>query len=272
MNLKLKNDIEEIISLLVLIINSAKNDEVGSALENLEEILPNSILGHGIPDDNNCIYSSENSATIILEDSITPESIMSYPIFIPKYLLELNRSNSLLKVKATLCFKFEPLKHHYLAYCPLHLAFGVTRNLPLEDYLKDKTGSVIKTEKDKPIPLGINNNKTSNVFVSDSWSQDYYFKAKMLSNTQRINFSISKKVLLEEDCVLKIAVNAKLHKLLNELDKGKLKNEKIPFSIVFTIEENTVKNTKSGKLYDELIAINNLEAINTADATLEAEA
>lgn len=246
-----------------LIINSAKNDEVGSALENLEEMLPNSILGHGIPDDNNCVYSSENSATIILEDSIVPDSIMSYPILIPKYLLDLNRSNALLKVKATLCFKFEPLKHHYLAYCPLHVAFGVFRNKGLEEYGFD--------EKGEKISLGINNNKTSNFVFSESWSQDYYFKAKMLSNTQRINFSISKKVLLEENCVLKIAVNAKLHKLLNELDKSKLKNEKIPFSIVFTIEENTVKNTQSGKLYDELVAINKLEAINTADATLEAE-
>lgn len=246
-----------------LIINSAKNDEVGSALENLEEILPNSILGHGIPDDNNCVYSSENSATIILEDSIVPESIMSYPILIPKYLLDLNRSNALLKVKATLCFKFEPLKHHYLAYCPTHVAFGVFRNKGLEEYGFN--------EKGEKISLGINNNKTSNFVFSESWSQDYYFKAKMLSNTQRINFSISKKVLLEEECVLKIAVNAKLHKLLNELDKSKLKNEKIPFSIVFTIEENTVKNAQSGKLYDELVAINKLEAINTAHAALEGE-
>jgi hypothetical protein len=247
-----------------LIINSAKNDEVGNAFENLEEILPNSILGHGIPDDNNCVYSSENSATIILEDSILPDSIMSYPILIPQYLLDLNRSNALLKVKATLCFKFEPLKHHYLAYCPLHVAFGVFRNKELEEYGFN--------EKGEKISLGINNNKTSNFVFSESWSQDYYFKAKMLSNTQRINFSISKKVLLEEECVLKIAVNAKLHKLLNELDMSKLKNEKIPFSIVFTIEENTVNKTQTGKLYDELVAINELEAFNTADATLEAEA
>lgn len=246
-----------------LIINSAISEEVGNAFESLEEILPNAILGHGIPDDQNCIYSSENSVTIILEDSILPESIKSYPIVIPKYLLDLNRSNALLKVKATLCFKFEPLKHHYLAYCPLHIGFGVFRNKALEEYGFD--------EKGETISLGINNNKTSNFVFSESWSQDYYFKAKMLSNSQRINFPISKKVLIEEDCVLKIAVNAKLHKLLNELDKSKLRTQSIPFSIVFTIEENTVKNTQSGKLYDELIAENNLEAINTADATLEAE-
>lgn len=247
-----------------MIINSAKSDEVGNAFDSLESILPQSILGHGIPDDENCIYSNENSVTIILEDEILPENIKSYPIQIPEYLLELNRSNALLKVKATLCFKFEPFKHHYLAYCPLHLAFGIFRNLPLEKYKVDDSG--------KEIPLGINNNKTSNFVFSESWSQDYYFKAKMLSNTQKINFSISKKVLQEENCILKIAVNAKLHKLLNELDKSKLKNRSIPFSIVFTITENTVKNTQSGRLYDELVAINELEAENFAIVTLEAEA
>jgi len=246
-----------------LIINSAKNDEIGDAFENLDDMLPNSILGHGIPDEHNCVYSSENSVTIILEDDIVPENIKSYPIKIPKYLIDLNRSNSLLKVKATLCFKFEPLKHHFLAYCPLHVAFGVFRNKKLEEYGFD--------EKGNQISIGINNSKTSNFRFSESWSQDYYFKAKMLSNTQRINFSISKKVLLEENCILKIAVNAKLHKLLNELDKSKLKDSKIPFSIVFTIEENTVKNTYTGKLYDELIAINDLTAINSLDVTIEAE-
>src|SRR5689334_20986148 len=81
-------------------------------------------------------------------------------------------------------------------------------------------------EKGNQISVGINNNETSNFVFSESWSQDYYFKPKMLSNTQKISFSISKKVLLEENCVLKIAVNAKLHKLLSELDKSKLRDRK----------------------------------------------
>ncbi|MDZ4759431.1 MAG: hypothetical protein SGJ10_15000 [Bacteroidota bacterium] len=93
----------------------------------------------------------------------------------------------------------------------------------------------------------------------------------MLSNTQRINFSISKKVLIEEDCVLKIVVNAKLHKLLNALDKSKLKDRKITFSIVFTIEENTQIKNRTGRLYDELTAINTLELLNTIE-DMEAEA
>jgi hypothetical protein len=246
-----------------LIINSAQANEIADAFENLEEISPNSILGHGIPDDENCIYSSENKITIILDDKIKPEEIKSYPIIIPPYLLELNRKNSLLKVRATLCFKFNPLKNHHLAYCPFHLAFGVFRNLPLQEYIKDKLGNLIS--------VGINDNKTENFKFAESWSQDYYFKAKMLTNSQKVSFSISKKILEEEKGTLKIVVNAKLHKLLSELDKSRLKDTDISFSLVFTIEESPVKNENTNRLYDELIAYNNLEALNILEADLDAE-
>ncbi|MDZ4759432.1 MAG: hypothetical protein SGJ10_15005 [Bacteroidota bacterium] len=120
-----------------LIFNAAMDSDIGKAFERVEDILPNSIIGHGIPDDKSCLYSSENSATIILEDDIHPDNIQSYPIQIPKYLIDIDQTSSLLKVKATLCFKFEPLKHHYLAYNPLHISFGVFRNKPLEDYAYD---------------------------------------------------------------------------------------------------------------------------------------
>jgi Subtilase family len=254
-----------------LIINSAQANEVGDAFENLEDISYQSILGHGIPDDDVCLYSSENKITIILDDSIKPEQIKSFPIYIPPYLLDLNRKSSLLKVKATLCFKFEPLKHHHLAYCPLHLAFGVFRNLPLSEYITDEKGNILKDDNDKPISTGINDNKTGNFIFAESWSQDYYFKAKMLSNTQKVSFSILKRVVDEEKCCLKICVNAKLHKLLSELDKSKLKDKHIPFSIVFTIEEIPVKNANTNRLYNELIDYNKLEALNIAEADLEAE-
>jgi hypothetical protein len=257
-------------SIKALIINSAHNDELGNALGALKDTLPTAILGHGVPHDNNCLYSSENSVTIILEDSIVAGNIKSYAIKIPTYLLDYERSKALLKVKATLCFKFDPLKHHSLAYCPLHIAFGVFRNKPLEEYAVDHEGKLLKDDKKNNIPLGINNNTTANFKFSESWSQDYYYKAKMLSNTQRINFSISKKVLEEENCILKIAVNARIHKLLNEIDKAELENKEVPFSIVFTIEENTIEQT--GRLYDELVAINNLNALNLIEGDLEAEA
>jgi len=255
-----------------LIINSSKKDEMGDALTGLKFLSPDAIMGHGVPNEARCIYSSENLVTMILEDSILPGDIISYPINIPKYLVDLNHAFGVLNVKATLCFTFEPLKHHHIAYCPIHLAFGFFRNRELENYLKDNVGNYIKGDNNKLIPTGINNNKKDDISFSEPWSQDYYYRAKMLSNTQQINFSISKKVITEENYCLKIAVNSKLHKLLNDLDKSKLKDTPISFSIVFVIEEKSLKNKQTGKLYNEMVAINNLESINVIDATLEAEA
>jgi len=50
-----------------------------------------------------------------------------------------------------------------------------------------------------------------------------------------------------------------------------LKDRKITFSIVFTIEENTQIKNRTGRLYDELTAINTLELLNTIE-DMEAEA
>lgn len=252
-----------------LIINSADDKGTGDAFNSLEDISPTAILGNGVPDSDYCQYSNDNRVTIILEGEIKADEIKCYPINIPEYLLHVDRTNNLLKVKATLCFKFEPLKHHFLAYCPIHLAFGVFRNLPLQEYLKDEKGNLIKDENDKSIAIGINDNKTANFVFDESWSQDYYYKAKMLSNCQKISFSISKKVLLEERCTLKISVNSRLHKLLSDLDRSRLIAKNINFSIVFTIEETPVKNTNTNRLYNELTAINHLEAISTLEAQLE---
>jgi Subtilase family len=236
-----------------LIINSAEADEIGNAFVKLKNLSHKSVLGHGIPNDEKCLYSSENRVTMILEDIIKPEQIKSYSINIPHYVLELEKENAVLKISATLCFKFMPLKHHHIAYCPFHLAFGIFKNRPLE--------------------TGINNNKTEDIklVTSATWSQDYYNKRKILSNTQKISFNIPKKVIKEENCTFKIAVNTKLHKLLNELDKSNLKDTDIAFSLVFTIEENPIKNQNSGRLYDELSACNSLEALLIGEANLEAD-
>lgn len=252
-----------------IIINSADDEGTGDALKNLCDLHPTAILGNGVPNSDYCLYSNDNRVTVIFEGNIKPGEIQCYPINIPEYLLHVNRTNSLLKVKATLCFKFKPLKHHFLAYCPIHLAFGVFRNLPLSEYKKDEYGNIIMDEKSKPVSIGINNNKVSNFKFNESWSQDHYHKTKMLSNCQKISFNISKKVLESERCKLKIAVNARLHKLLNALDNSKLINNQIIYSIVFTIEENKIKNMNTNRLYDDLVATNNLEAISTLEAQLE---
>lgn len=244
-----------------LIVNSARVNSVDGSFDELENLFVTHLLGNGIPNDEECLHSDENRITLILEDSITPEQIKSYPLIIPEYLLQVNRQNALLQVHATLCFKFEPIKNNQLAYCPIHLAFGVFRNKPLQP--TDALGN--------PTFDGLNGNSMDNIKFKDSWSQDYYYKPKMLSNCQKQRFTISKKVLQEENCRLKVAVNAKFHKLLNAVQVEKY-NRECNFSLVITVRENPIKNANTNRLYDDLSAVNTLTALPTIDLGLTAEA
>ena len=244
-----------------LIVNSACVEPVNDSFDELENLYVSHVLGNGIPNDEECLHSDENRATLILEDSIAPEQIKSYSLVIPDYLLQANRQNSLLQVHATLCFKFYPLKNNQLAYCPIHMAFGIFRDKPLQT--RDALGN--------PTFDGLNGNVMDNIKFKDSWSQDYYYKPKMLSNCQKQSFTISKKVLQEENCKLKIAINAKFHKLLNVVQKDGY-NRPCKFSLVIIIKENPVKGENTNRLYDDLSAANTLSALATVDLGLAAEA
>jgi hypothetical protein len=235
-----------------LIINSS------SVVENndiLFEIKKQNVIGNGIAIEEKALNSSEDNITLIIEDNIIPETIKSYSLKFPNYLMELLNKKSIIKIKTTLCFKFNPIYHNQFTYCPIHLAFG---------YFNDKELDII------------NNSEVKDVKLKDSWSQDYYFKRKVLSNVQKTEFNLTKTFLKKNineygEIVVKIAINSKLHKLLNDIDKVRLKDKAINFSLVISIEELPHKNTYSGKLYEEMKLINNLEVINNLDSDLEAE-
>ena len=109
-----------------------------------------------------------------------------------------------------------------------------------------------------------------NIKFKASWAQDYYYKPKMLSNAQKMSFVISKKELLEETNCFKIAVNSKFHKLLSVNQMLNYSGDN-PFSLVITLKENPIKGANTGRLYDELIAINTTEAFAIAGLEGEAE-
>ena len=97
-----------------------------------------------------------------------------------------------------------------------------------------------------------------------------------MSNSQKVTFKLSKKFLgknidFDGNIVIKIAVNCKAHKLLDQLEKSKLSIKPIKFSIVTSIEELPYKNKTSSRLYEEIKLINNLEVINNLDTDLELE-
>lgn len=207
--------------------------------------LLNVTSGNGFVDNENSLFSTENKATMILEDSISDTDLKIYPINFPKYLIEddMGRKKKLLKITATLCFSFEPIKNNQLSYNPIHMAFS---------FFKNHSADEINAKNDE-----FNSKLRSNL----SWSQNGRSVSKPIpfSNSQKVNFTIDLNHLISEKQVLKLAIHCKVSSQIIGGIPNNYQRE-FPFSMAITIEENT--NKKTGKLYDEILKINNLEVID----------
>lgn len=244
-----------------LILNSASMPSTSDWFRGLRnKMKAEDFIGKGIPDEEQAVFSDDNSVTLILQGEINPEEVRVYPIHLPDYLLRLPHRKGVVNVNATLCYKFEPVAMNHLAYCPVHIGFGIFKNVPL---VLDSRG-----EDGKIVHSGINGGKKEDYTFGRSWSEDYYYGAKLLSNAQKIKFSISKQNLLTEENVFKIAVRSKLHRLLDGALKSK---HSVPhaFSLVISIKEKPLSGTTSDRLYDELTAINEVQAVAELEAELE---
>lgn len=248
-----------------LIINSSYLPQTGNFFNKLSNNHIRRIFGNGIPNIETVLYSSENKVTFVMEDEIYPGYIKSYPLQLPEYLSEAKRKNGVLTFNATLCFKFQPKGNNQLLYCPLHLAFAIGKNLELSSSHK---GAKLKNGKNVVIDVqdGYNGNGSGAIKLNSSggWSQDLYYSAKIVSNTQKINFNVSKENIIDEKNCFKIAINSDFHKLLTDADKEPY-NIAIPYSLVVTIEQNPIKGEVLDDLYESLIAINRLEQITDID-------
>jgi len=239
-------------TLKALIINSAslKNTVYPDA----HKSLLNRTSGYGLIDSERSIFSNENDATMILEDDIKSEEQKIYPIIFPDYLIStpLGKSSGVLKVTATLCFSFLPMQHNQLTYCPLHIAFGIYKN--------HTSAEINRVQKE------LNSKLRSNL----TWSQSARDKATPApySNVQKLTFNVDVSLLRSEEKTFKLAVQARLS---NQIMASQIENypEKFDFSLVLKIEETLKVNT--GRLYDELRAINNVEVINVAEAEADLE-
>lgn len=241
-------------SVKALIINGASQNFI--PFEGEVSKLRDRVIGNGLVNDFKSLYSNENSATLILEDSIGNGKIRIYPINFPEYLVkdDLGKAKKRLKITATLCFKFLPIKNNQLSYNPIHMAFSIFKNHSADDIMKpdEELKSKLKTTL--------------------SWSENGRYVSKPLpySNTQKIFLNINVEDLNNENNTFKLAIHAKLsEQIVGGLPEGY--PTIFPFSIVLSIEE-TIKNS-SGRLYDEIQLINHLEAIQDLDidTSLEAE-
>lgn len=241
-------------SVKALIINGASLNLIPFAADVSK--LRNRVAGNGMANTLKSLYSDENSATLILEDSIENKNIKIYPINFPEYLVndDLGKKRGILKVTATLCFKFLPIKNNQLAYNPIHFAFSIFKNHSAEEIMMS------------------DGNIASKLKANLTWSQNGRHVSKPLpySNTQKIFLNVNVDDLINEENTFKLAVHAKLsEQIVGGIPDSYPTN--FPFSIVISIEENLKINT--GKLYDEIQLINNLEVIQDidADTSLEAE-
>ncbi len=236
-----------------LIVNGASFDNIKTGKE-FDKII-HRIAGNGFVSAERSLFSSEGSPTLILEDTIENDKMKIYPVRFPQYLIEeaLGRSQGILKCSATLCFSFKPIQHNQLSYNPIHMAFG---------FFRDQSGDQINAPKAEYNSL---------IKAKLNWSQSGRYKSKPVpySNCQKMDFLIDVKNLTEENCTLKLAVQSRLTAQLLQSDLTHYPTE-YPFSLVINIEENFKLHT--GRLYDELVLINELEVMvdSSAEAVLEA--
>lgn len=220
------------------------------------------IVGNGIPNEEALLYSNDDTITMVLEDSINPGEIKSgvvkyYQINIPEYLNTHEKKIALLEINVTLCYKILPLKDNQIGYNPIHMAFNLFKNLD-EQTLKDALSGT--TKFDEVVLLK----------SSKNWSQDAYYKGRILNNCQKVRYTVPKEVILENDNIFVIGVNSIFHKLVRkQLINDDNYNKNHDFSLAISIRENTSESKLKGRLYNDLSAINTLENTNTLDLDLD---
>jgi hypothetical protein len=254
-----------------LIINSSSVPSLGSLFDNYSTTMKNRIFGYGVPDEDRILYSTEDRVTLILEDEIEIGYIKSYPLHLPRYLNNSQRKNGILRIEATICFKFLPKPDNQLLYCPVHMSFAIGKNIPLNSF-----HNMIKTDTlGKPrivsVSDGYNGNSSKNVKLNSGavgWSQDYYYKAKILTNVQKIELNVSRENIVTEENRIKIAIGCEFHKLLPEHER-EFYTKAFPFSIVMSIEQHPLKSEILPDLYDEIQLINELEPIIELEAVID---
>jgi Subtilase family len=235
-----------------LIINSASLNKI--PFDNTVSKLRNRVAGHGYIDNFKSVFSNENSATLILEDRISDDDLKVYPINFPQYLTETDfgKQRGIVKITATLCFNFLPIKNNQLSYNPIHIAFSIFKNHEAEDIIRSNV------EVNSKLKAGL------------TWSQNGRFKSKPIpySNTQKIELNVNVSDLVNEENTFKLAVHCLVTDQIIGGLPARYPNE-FPFSLVINIEETTKNQT--GLLYDEIQLINSIEVINNINTDLEAE-
>ncbi|MGN6292458.1 MAG: S8 family serine peptidase [Chitinophagaceae bacterium] len=234
------------------------------------EKLYDRIVGYGQPVENKALFSDTKRVNIVIQDTITLNSHKVVKLKIPDYLLNYKKNGKLLTIKSTLCYSFPPVHNNQLGYNPLHISFNIFRDIKQNN--PGETAKVIADKKDPwytTFVQGIVDDKkraeAKNRALAiktnaEPWSEDFYpTSSKPFSNTQQFAMNISKAEIAKSSNEISIAIRCTHKRELPPYVEASLRRKSHDFSIVVELSEKSSEELSRFDLYNELIAINELD-------------
>lgn len=238
-------------SIKALLINSADSPCGNNppAFRGFPIKLLKKLSGYGRPDSNTLITTDNNSITFVIESEIYIDELQTIPIKLPEYI---NDSGNKLNFRGTLSYSFLPIKENHLCYLPLQITFGIFK--PIE---ANVMGS-LSTEEYR-----IKNDIT--------WSDDFFgVDNRLFSNVQQMEGNITGEKIQSLGNKISLAVKCTCKKDIPESHRNYLEQTAHKFSLILTITE-LPSSRASNRLYNEIVAINIVEAIAISEGEAEAE-
>lgn len=255
-----KHYLKETVNMLKSLDNNSypnvdRNEKKQLSKRYSEERLSKYISGHGVPNISKCLDSDDSRCTFVIEDTIAFDSHKVVNLNIPDYLVKYSRSDAVLTLTATLCYKFSPKRTDVLSYCPLHIAFNFGNSMNHDDPQKNAEEYATRRASENKDRMAIKSSVCP-------WSDDFYpASSKLFSNVQKMSLNISRNEIVK--------INKQLSIIFRCTGRDGLEETNNPFSFVLTIEQRDSAELDGNSLYDGLEQINHVEAI--AQAALEAE-
>jgi|688.fasta_scaffold05597_9 hypothetical protein len=251
-------------------------------------ILYQRLVGHGFPDENKALFSGSKSVTLVVEDVIFSDSYKVININIPEYLLSYSKQESaILKLTATLSYKFFPVINNQLSYNPVHISFNFIKSVEKDDPIKtseiisDRSHSYfnqfyepltgVKKDDDKMKQdarrkaLGVKKNVST-------WSEDFYpLSSKPFSNVQTFELNINPEEISKVDKQISLVVRCASKRDLQDDFMNVLKRQPHQFSIAINITEKANDELTAFDLHNEMQKINNLTSVVTIEGAIETD-
>jgi len=225
------------------------------------ELLYTKIIGHGLPNEEKCLDSTNKRVTFIIEDKIKNKFHEVIHLKLPEYLNNSSRKK-VLKITTTLCYKFQPIPNDELGYNPIHISFNFINakenSLQTVVFLANEKLNNTRPHTNDEIKEELR------IFTEmKPWSEDFFpHNGKINSNTQKTSFILSIDHLNKINFELALAIRC--------ITRDSWSNEEEnPFSIVVEIEEIENEEIENENLYEEIVALNEVEIIVSNEIELE---